>query len=516
MPETKRNNNLLSNKAKKHMKANELTEKLKRIVGTAWVRTDNLTRYYYGSDVITYFSQGSIYPENHPLVVVYPSSTKDIQGVIKLANKLNIPLYAIGGGTVLLIGSIPGKPDVSITFDFHRMQGIEIDKDRLIVRVQPGATGIQVSQLIRNFDLGYRPYFGGSPGTSHFVPYQLFTGQNKMAGYQDGMGIHCATGMEMVLPTGEIIRTGSMARPDSPGWPHGPGPALTYLPFYANAGYGIVTEMEFRFFSTPQKTSSLWLMFNTLNATVNGLYEVMRHEYGCGATIMGHGCWTHCLYSARHWQEGVHFLKATQNINLVGMSFRGTNHKIDFERKACSRIFEKHGGIPMPHWMVSILDGHETNAAGWQQNNSPRVLGTFNGKFDTGGLFVTGGAFDTLEKLEEHMEQGFKDYTDVVKKYPKFVNTPYPSFRLFTSCGQTYLAMGGHSNAAGEFICVIDYADRELLPFVGEISTRFSEMMQKLGLAPLGIGRDKRTWTECSAHFEMAKLIKKTLDPKNL
>ncbi|MCK5421830.1 MAG: FAD-binding oxidoreductase, partial [Deltaproteobacteria bacterium] len=173
MPETKRNNNLLSNKAKKHMKANELTEKLKRIVGTAWVRTDNLTRYYYGSDVITYFSQGSIYPENHPLVVVYPSSTKDIQGVIKLANKLNIPLYAIGGGTVLLIGSIPGKPDVSITFDFHRMQGIEIDKDRLIVRVQPVATGIQVSQLIRNFDLGYRPYFGGSPGTCHFVPYQI-------------------------------------------------------------------------------------------------------------------------------------------------------------------------------------------------------------------------------------------------------------------------------------------------------------------------------------------------------
>jgi hypothetical protein len=40
--------------------------------------------------------------------------------------------------------------------------------------------------------------------------------------------------------------------------------------------------------------------------------------------------------------------------------------------------------------------------------------------------------------------------------------------------------------------------------------------MQEVGAAPLSLGRDKRTWTECGAHFEMAKIIKKTLDPKNL
>ena len=93
----------------------------------------------------------------------------------------------------------------------------------------PGCTGLQVSQLIREKNNGYRPYFGGSPGTSLFVPYQVFTGQNKMAGYLDGMGINCATGMEMILSNGEIIRTGSMAQEGSPAWPHGPGPAMTYL-----------------------------------------------------------------------------------------------------------------------------------------------------------------------------------------------------------------------------------------------------------------------------------------------
>jgi hypothetical protein len=383
------------------------------------------------------------------------------------------------------------------------MQKVEVDQDRMVVRVQPGATGIQVSQLIRHMDFGYRPYFGGSPGTAHFAPYQIFVGQNKLAGYHDGMGIHCACGMEMVLPSGEIVRTGSMARPNAPAWPHGPGPALTYMPFFASAAYGIVTEMEFRFFATPQKVSSLWVMFDSLGATVEGMYEVMRNEYGCGATIMGCGCYVHCLYSARHWQEGVHFIKGTKtDVSLIGMSFRGSKSKVAYERNACIETFRKHGGVPMPPWLVSILDGHETNASGWQQNYNTRSLGTFDGKHDTGGLFITSGAFDTLEKLEGHMEQGLKDYREVCAKYPEFVNPPYPSFRLLTSCVQAYLAMGGPSNAAGEFIFVADYANRKVLPLVGELSARFHQMMEKLGLAPLSLGRDARTQKECRCQRE--------------
>lgn len=76
------------------MKVNDLVKKLKRILGADWVRTDVLSRYYYGVDVITHFSQGSIYPENHPLLIVYPGSAKDVQGVIKVSQKHDIPLYA--------------------------------------------------------------------------------------------------------------------------------------------------------------------------------------------------------------------------------------------------------------------------------------------------------------------------------------------------------------------------------------------------------------------------------------
>jgi FAD/FMN-containing dehydrogenase len=498
------------------MMVNQIVKKLKNIVGAEWVRTDILTRYHYSNDVVTHISSGKMYAPNPPLVIVFPRSTKDIQSILKLASKNNSPLYAIGGGTVLLIGSVPGKPNIGITLDFHRMQKVEVDQERMVVKVQPGATGIQVSQLVREMGFGYRPFFGGSPGSSHYVPYQLFTGQNKMAGYQDGMGINCATGMEMVLASGEIVCSGSMADPDTPAWPHGPGPALTFLPFYANAGYGIVAEMEFRLFPTPKVVASLWTTFDNLESAVEGMYKIMHQEYACGAAVLGHGCWTHCLYSARHWQEGVHFIKATQNMTVVGLSFRGSQDKVDYERKACIKTLKKYGGTPMPDWLVAILDGHEKNTEGWQQANSPRVLGSFNGKSDTGGLFVTGGVFDTLEKLKEHMDQGRRDYLNLCKEFPEFVNSPSPSFRLYTSCGQTYLSMGGHSNAAGEFIIVVDYAHPEQMEMVSRLVGKYNKTMNELGLAPLSIGRDMRTWTECPAHFEMAKILKEVVDPQKI
>lgn len=494
----------------------KIIDQLKKIVGKEWVREDSLSKYYYGSDVITYFGEGALYPESHPLVVVYPASVSEIQRIVRLAERNNLPLYPIGGGTVLLVGSLPGKPDIGITLDFHRMQRIEVDEDRMVVRVQPGATGLQVSQYIRHLNIGYRPYFGGSPGTSLFVPYMIFTGQNKMAGYQDGMGINCATGMEMVLSSGKILRTGSMSKSETPAWPHGPGPALTFLPFFANGGYGIVTEMEFRLFPTPAQVESLWVTFESLSSAIDAMYEVMQKEYACGATVMGPGCWTHALYSSQHWQEGQHFIKATQGINLIGMSFRGSKAKVEFEKQECICILKKHGGIVMPPWMVAILDGHEANAAGWQQCNSPKICGTLNGKSDSGGIFVSGGVFDTLEKLSVYMDRGMKIYQQVCRDHPEFLNHPHPTVRLYASCGQTYLAMGGHSNAAGEVIFVVDFARREFLPVVGEIKAQFDKLIHEIGMAPLGVGRDKRTWTECPDHFAMAKIIKNILDPKHI
>ena len=76
--------------------------------------------------------------------------------------------------------------------------------------------------------------------------------------------------------------------------------------------------------------------------------------------------------------------------------------------------------------------------------------------------------------------------------------------------------MGGHANAAGEVIFVLDFANRKFLPMIGEIKGQFDKLMKDIGMAPLGVGRDGRTWTECHDHFAVAKIIKKTVDPQDV
>jgi hypothetical protein len=120
-----------------------------------------------------------------------------------------------------------------------------------------------------------------------------------------------------------------------------------------------------------------------------------------------------------------------------------------------------------------------------------------------------------MPQLEEYMRRGMEEYQAVCRKNKQFLNHPDPTIRLYASCGQTYLSMGGHANAAGEVIFVLDFASREFLPMIGEIKGRFDKMMKEIGMAPLGTGRDGRTWNECKDHFEVAKIIKKTVDPKN-
>jgi FAD/FMN-containing dehydrogenase len=51
---------------------------------------------------------------------------------------------------------------------------------------------------------------------------------------------------------------------------------------------------------------------------------------------------------------------------------------------------------------------------------------------------------------------------------------------------------------------------------IGEIKAEFQKMNEEYGMAPLGVGRDVRTWTECPDHFAMAKILKNVVDPKGI
>ena len=120
----------------------------------------------------------------------------------RFAQRTDLPIYPVGGGTVLSDWiHTRGNPISGIIFDFHRMQGIEVDRDRLVVRAQPGATGLQVSQLVQGCYFGYRPYFGGSPGALPFCSLHGIHRPEQNGRYQDGWGSTVSPGWRWSFQT---------------------------------------------------------------------------------------------------------------------------------------------------------------------------------------------------------------------------------------------------------------------------------------------------------------------------
>ena len=140
----------------------------------------------------------------------------------------------------------------SVTLDLKRMNRIlECDDKRNFALVEPGVSYIDLYRHIQDNNLNVwidtpDPGWGSLIGNAmdHGIGY-------TMGFYRDHFGAH--TGMEVVLPNGEVLRTGMGALPNSDSWHeyrHGYGPDPAGL--FGQGNFGIVTKMGFRLMPAPE------------------------------------------------------------------------------------------------------------------------------------------------------------------------------------------------------------------------------------------------------------------------
>lgn len=110
------------------MSLDTFKERAKEIVGPEWTFDDPVDRYPYARDMVT--DGLKRYTEMLPDLVVMPVSAHEIQKIVVLANEQKVPLFVIGSGSSILIGSLPSVKG-AVTVDCKRMQNIEIDFDNL-------------------------------------------------------------------------------------------------------------------------------------------------------------------------------------------------------------------------------------------------------------------------------------------------------------------------------------------------------------------------------------------------
>lgn len=221
----------------------------KEALGQDWVFTSDEDIHPY-RDHFSYIKDQP--DELIPSAAVAPGSVEQVQAIVRVANQFKLPLYAISTGKNFAYGGPSPNVRGSVTVDLKRMNRVlEVDAKRNFAVVEPGVSYIDLYRYIQ--ERGLKVWIDTpDPGWGSPIGNSLDHGIGYTQGfYRDHFGAHC--GMEVVLPSGEVMRTGMGALPSSNSWheyKHGFGPDPAGL--FGQGNFGIVTKMGFRLMPQPE------------------------------------------------------------------------------------------------------------------------------------------------------------------------------------------------------------------------------------------------------------------------
>ncbi len=225
----------------------DIFNKLEKIVSEKYISKDIYVRHAYSRNV-------DIVLQGVPDIVIRPKDTQEISEILKVANEENITVIPRGAGICEFGGSKP-IGDNGIILDMKRMDNIvNLNEENLVVTVEAGISWAKLNEYLCHFGLytgsmgpgsGMTASIGG--GISHHS-----VGGGGCAKY--GACTNQLVSLEVVLPTGEIIETGSQANKYSkfPFNRFGNGPDLAGLFCGDNGIFGVKTKVSLQIFPKPE------------------------------------------------------------------------------------------------------------------------------------------------------------------------------------------------------------------------------------------------------------------------
>ncbi|NIP91961.1 MAG: FAD-dependent oxidoreductase, partial [Akkermansiaceae bacterium] len=149
-----------------------------------------------------------------PDLVVMPDSSEEVQKIMALATEKGIPVVPMGGGLVLSGLTRPLKG--GIVLDMKRMNRIlEVNETSRSVLVEAGASQGMLQAYLRKHHPGLKHSIPDAPPIATIAGNVLIHGSGHLSA-AGGLHSDMLNGMEVVLPTGEIVKIGSCAT--SPYW----------------------------------------------------------------------------------------------------------------------------------------------------------------------------------------------------------------------------------------------------------------------------------------------------------
>ena len=205
-----------------------------------------------------------------PLAVIMPGNTEEVQAIIKACNQYDIKYKAHSTGYG--IHAFPGVED-TLVIDLRRMNRIlEIDEKNKIALVEPYVNWAELGSEIMKYGLFTTPVQAGSQA-SVLANISSCWGVNTF-GNHGGHNGRNVLGVEWILPTGEILKLGTLD-----GWfcADGPGPSLRGMlrgHLGAGGGLGVITKAAIKLHNWPGPAK----LDTTVNDTLIMKYEIKDAE----------------------------------------------------------------------------------------------------------------------------------------------------------------------------------------------------------------------------------------------
>jgi glycolate oxidase len=242
--------------------APRIISELQQIVGPANVLTSP-------EDLITYSFDGTAALQQLPACVAFVRNAQEVASILQLAQRENAPVVTRGSGTGLSGGSLP-VTDAIILCTVKMNKILELDRANLTMLVEPGVTTLEVSDAASAANLFYPP----DPGSMKISTIGGNVAENSggLRGLKYGVTRNYVMGMEVVLPSGEVLWTGNKCVKDVAGY------SLRDLFIGSEGTLGVITKVLLRLIPKPAAKKTMVATFSQMDHAAEAVSAIIAAQ----------------------------------------------------------------------------------------------------------------------------------------------------------------------------------------------------------------------------------------------
>lgn len=438
-------------------------------------------------------------------VVVMPGNRDEVIELVRFANKYRIPIVPRGGGAGLADGALPLRK--GIVLDIKRMREIlEIDEVNMTVTVQPGINMMELNKVLGKLGLWYPD--DPASYTVNVIGGRIGTGGWSLLGAGFGHVPNLVISMEVVLPTGEIIRVGEgggrKIRKSSVGF------RLKDLFIGHQGTLGIVTEATLDVFPKPEAEFPAFFGYRNFEQAYENAYQMGKSGLKTLSAIV--------IFD----EQKIDFLRRDDEAyiplskdigSVIATVCYGTFDEVEAAKKRLFQIAGNGGA----HYL-----GRELSEGDWASRHD-RYHIPYHGRRADGQVVLLSWHCEDAAINHSELPSVRRRWHEIVGRYKEKYDGIFDDWGMFMYTNNPYKTWG-------DYLTEIDIGVNELA-LTDELWHAWVNMKREIAEVALEAGgsisachggvREGDVDLACNVElregqFELMKKIKKVLDPNNI